>query len=47
MLKLTMLAGGEKGLTMELAAVPAVDGRERFGSEGVDLSFVRLEFSPR
>jgi hypothetical protein len=28
MLKLITLAGGEKGLTMELAAVPAVDGGE-------------------
>lgn len=50
MLKLTILAGGEKGFTMELAAVPAVDGRELFETEGVDwlcLPFVRLEFSPR
>jgi hypothetical protein len=28
MLKLMTLAGGEKGLTMELVAVPAVDGGE-------------------
>jgi hypothetical protein len=29
-LKLRILAGGEKGFAMELVGVPAVDGRERF-----------------
>lgn len=35
-LKLRTLAGGEKGLAMELVGVPAVDGRDQFGVERED-----------